>query len=308
MTDPIVIVSPCFNENTTVIKFLIELEQVLAGSDKNFVVVVVDDASIDNTLALLRNHAFTIKNAVLKVITLKYNLGHQGAIYQGIAYARTLGAQNVIVMDADGEDDPLAVLELTKFQNQEVDIVNVVRGKRKEKLSFRVFYQIYKVIFYLITNRSMNFGNYCMINRKIIDATVEKSFIHFAAHLSKLKAKTAKISFDRRSRIDGKSKMNLDSLIHHAFKSFIEYAENLLMVFLKLFLLISLVIVVLTLYVVYQKMFTNNAILGWASTISATFINTALICLGFFVMGILLLNIMAKNSSQHRDNLYKEIN
>jgi len=307
MRDSIVIVSPCYNENTTVIKFLIELENILARSDKSFIVVVVDDSSIDNTLALLQEHVFTIKNAELKVISLKYNLGHQGAIYQGISYARTLGAEHVIVMDSDGEDDPWAVLELTKYLDQDIDIINVVRGKRKEKLSFRVFYRFYKAIFYLITKRAMNFGNYCMINRRIIDTTVETSFIHFAAHLSKLKARRAKILFDRRSRIDGKSKMNLDSLIHHAFKSFIEYAEDLLMVFLKLFLLISLMIIGLTLYVVYQKIFTNNAILGWASTISATFINTALICLGFFVMGILLLNIMAKNDSRHKENLYKEI-
>ena len=307
MRDSIVIVSPCYNENTTVIKFLIELEQILARSDKSFVVVVVDDSSIDNTLALLKEHVFTIKNAELKIISLKYNLGHQGAIYQGIAYARTLGAEHVIVMDSNGEDDPLAVLELTKYLDTDVDVVNVVRGKRKEKLSFRVFYRIYKAIFYLITKRSMNFGNYCMINRRLIDATVDTSFIHFAAHLSKLKARTAKIVFDRRSRIDGKSKMNLDSLIHHAFKSFIEYAEDLLMVFLKLFLIISFAIFVLILYVIYQKTFTNNAILGWASTLSASFINTALICLGFFVMGILLLNIMAKNNSRFKENLYNEI-
>jgi hypothetical protein len=36
--------------------------------------------------------------------------------------------------------------------------------------------------------------------------------------------------YNRLKRIDGKSKMNLTSPVHHAFKSFVEYAEELLMV------------------------------------------------------------------------------
>lgn len=302
--EPVVIVSPCFNENVTVIKFLLELEEVFAKSSLEFVVVVVDDCSTDNTLLLLKGHNFSIPNAQLKVISLKYNLGHQGAIYQGISYARTLGAEYVIVMDSDGEDDPTAILELLKYQYKEIDIVNLVRGKRREKLSFRIFYMIYKIIFFIITKKQMNFGNYCMINKKIIDATVETSFIHFAAHLSKQKAKAIKVVSDRRRRIDGKSKMNLDNLIHHAFKSFVEYAEELLMVFLKLFLIISITTVGLISYILYQKLFTDRAILGWASTLTATFLNIGLICLGFFVMGILLLNIMAKKDVKHREDVY----
>lgn len=305
--EPILIIAPCYNENITAIKFLVELNEVLAEADKSFLIVLIDDASTDDTLKLLKNHKPTAKNVQLRIISLKYNQGHQGAIYQGLLYAQSIGANNVIVMDSDGEDDPMAVLDLVKFQKEDIDIINVERGKRKEKVSFRIFYKLYKIIFYLITTRTMKYGNYCMINKKIIDSTVETSFIHFAAHLSKQKAKTAKIVFDRRRRIDGKSKMNLNNLVHHAFKSFIEYAEDLLMIFLKMFLALAAITLSLVGYVLYQKLFTDNTILGWASTLSASLFNTALICFGFFVMGILLLNILGKKEMKSKDKMYQLI-
>lgn len=302
---PITIICPCYNENTTVIKFLTELDAVLTNSEKKFLVVVVDDASIDNTLALLQTFQFQNNSLELNIISLRFNLGHQGAIYQGLLYAQSIDVQHAIIMDADGEDDPNAVVKLASYVNQPIDIVHVVRGKRKEKISFKIFYFIYKMLFRLVTNNVMNFGNYCLINRKIIDATTETSFVHFAAHLAKQKALRTNIVCDRRKRLDGKSSMNLSSLIHHAFKSFVENAEDLLMVFLKLFLLLALGIVALIAFVIYQKAFTDNAILGWASTLSASLVNTALLCLGFFVMGVLLLNIMARQDSKQRQRIYR---
>lgn len=304
---PVFIVAPCYNENRTVIKFLNELDRILEHSTQQFVVIVVDDASTDDTLSLLSDFNFSSKNLRLNLISLRYNLGHQGAIYQGLLHANSLGANCVIVMDSDGEDDPNAILELITHRNGGHDIVHVVRGKRKEKISFRLFYRMYKVLFRFITKKSMNFGNYCMINQKILSTTAETSFIHFAAYLSKQKAKSHKITYDRRTRLDGKSKMNVNGLVYHAFKSFIEYADDLLMLFLKLFLLLAGLIVCLIGYIVYQKLFTDNAILGWASTLSASLFNTALICLGFFVIGILLLNITNKNDFKYREKIYRQI-
>ncbi|MGV3541173.1 MAG: glycosyltransferase [Rufibacter sp.] len=303
----IAIICPCFNENVTVIKFLTELEQVLASSERKYSIVVVDDASIDNTLALLQQFQLRAENLRLHLVSLQYNLGHQGAIYQGLLYTKSLNFPYAIIMDADGEDDPNAILELEKFIDQPVDMVHVVRGKRKEKFSFRLFYLIYKILFRLVTNHAMNFGNYCLINRRIIDATVDTSFIHFAAYLGKQKARRASIICDRRKRLDGKSSMNLSSLVHHAFKSFVENAEDLLMVFLKLFIILALSIILLIGIIIYQKLFTNNAILGWASTLSASLFNTALLCLGFFVVGVLLLNIIARQESKQRQRIYQVI-
>ena len=299
MRNNVTIITPCFNENVTVVAFLHELVGIVKNLPFHFTVVVVDDASTDNTLKLLQEFKPDADNVTMQILRLKFNSGHQGAIYQGLLFARNLDCEKFIIMDSDGEDDPEAIKELVYIDDYK--IVNVIRGRRKESFTFRASYHIYKIIFNLITGRVMNFGNYCMIDKDILQSTTNTSFIHFAAYLSRHRVESKKIIYNRRKRIDGKSKMNLTSLIHHAFKSFIEYAEDFLMIFLKLFLVIAVAFAGLILYVLYKKIFTNEAILGWASTLTASLFNTAIICLGFFVIGILLLNILAKNKAANHE-------
>lgn len=305
MKENIAIITPCFNENYTIIQFLGRLEETLANLPYHFTVVVVDDSSTDDTLALLSRFSFSAENLVLNVITLQFNLGHQGAIYQGLLYSKGLDVEKFIVMDADGEDDPYAILDI--IVEDQADIVHVVRGKRNEGLFFRVAYYFYKILFRFITSKDMNFGNYCMINRKVLNATLHTSFIHFAAYLSKIRANHAYITHDRQKRIGGQSKMNAGSLISHAFKSLTEYAENLLLIFLKLFIVLAVSFSVLILYIVYQKLFTDNAILGWASTMSVGLFNTALIAIGFYVIGILLLNIAHNRNQSFKRSVYTRV-
>ena len=296
--ETVVIITPCYNENKTVIAFLENLEEVVSTLPQQFEVIVVDDSSSDNTLIMINDFRFVSKNIKLTVLPLKFNVGHQNAIYQGLLYAMRLESNKFIVMDSDGEDDPQAIKELVTYQD--VDIVNVVRGRRKESISFQASYYVYRFIFKIITGKVLNFGNYCMINKKILETTCHTSYIHFAAHLSKQKVKSIHIVYNRLKRIDGKSKMNMTSLVHHAFKSFIEYAEDLLMIFLKIFLIILFFFLFLGGVVLYKKFFTHEAILGWASTVMLGLLNIAIVCLGFFVLGILLLNMISRRSQSNR--------
>jgi glycosyltransferase involved in cell wall biosynthesis len=302
---PVFIITPCYNENNTIIKLLHELDTILPTINEQFNLIVVDDASTDNTLNLLSAFSFTAQNITFKIITVEYNVGHQGAIFQGLLYAGSLNAKHAIVMDSDGEDDPNAIQELVTRKH--TDLTYVVRGKRKEKMLFKVFYKCYQLLFFLITNKRMNFGNFCMLSERMIKVATHSSFIHFAAFLSKQKTIPDKIVYDRRSRLDGKSKMSYNGLLQHAFKSFIEYAEDLLMFFLKLFIVLMLVSFGLIAYILYEKLFTNRAILGWASTLSASLFTIAIMCLGFFVIGLLLLNLVNKKPSDRYTDLYKII-
>lgn len=292
--EKVVILTPCFNENTTVISFLKELEKVVSKLPHSFDVVVIDDASTDNTRALLSEFSFVSSNIKLTLISLKFNVGHQAAIYQGLLYAQKIESNRFIIMDSDGEDDPLAIADLISFEGYE--IVHVARGQRKESLSFKISYYTYRFIFRIITGRILNFGNFCMITKRVLETSCHTSFIHFAAHLSKQKVTSTNIVYNRLRRLDGKSKMNLTSLIHHAFKSFAEYAEELLMVFLRIFLIIILAFFGFIGVVFYKKLFTQEAIMGWASTMTVGLFTTALLCIGFFVLGILLLNLISKRA------------
>jgi len=224
-TRHITIITPCYNESKTVISFLESVEGVLCSNAYSFTVVVVNDCSTDDTLSLLHDFRFKARNLSLHTISLENNVGHQAAIYNGFLFAKTLACEHFIVMDSDGEDAPAVIPAL--LEHLDADIVNVVRNKRREPLSFRVSYYCYKAIFRFVTGKRMNFGNFCLVSRNILEQAVRSNFSHFPAFLSRQKCITRYIVADREVRIGGKSKMGFKKLVDHALLSFAEYGYNM---------------------------------------------------------------------------------
>lgn len=290
----IALVAPCYNEGEVAVRFLVEVENVLANTKERWTLIMVDDASNDNTLELLRTYAPRASNVTVQAISLAYNMGHQEAIYQGLLRASTTTATHFVVMDSDGEDDPEALTVLATHTN--TSIVLVARGKRSESLLFRAGYMGYRLLFRIITGRTISFGNYSMVDRRVLASVLDRSFVHYAAFLSRQRASTSIITYDRRKRIDGRSKMSFRSLSIHAFRSLIEYSEEVLVLFLRSFIFLALVFLVSFITILSIKLFTENAIPGWASTVSISLFNSMLLCLGFFATGLLLVN-----SAQRRE-------
>lgn len=300
----ITIITPCYNESGIITRFLESLETSIADLPYRFCVVVVNDSSTDTTLALLKKFRFKAVNMSLHIANLKFNIGHQGAIYQGFLYARTLEGDHFIVMDSDGEDAPSAIPEL--LIQKDADIVNVVRSKRRESPIFKVCYSLYKLMFRFVTGKRMNFGNFCLISRNVLEAAVHSTFSHFAAFLSKQKGNIKYIAVNREERLGGRSKMGFTKLFYHAFRSFVEYGEDMLMLFFKSFIIVMIAIVVTVGNVVYQKFIAGTAIPGWFSTVFILLVNLAMMCIGFFVIGILLIHL--NNRTQNaREPIYNAI-
>ncbi len=289
------IVAPCYNEGPVIISFLNELSKTLESIDNDFHIIIIDDGSTDNTRQLLQDMTWQSR-ATLELVFLDNNMGHQGAIAQGLRYSSQLDISHLIVMDSDGEDDPKAIQSLVDLQQE--DIIFVSRKKRKESIKFKVFYTFYKLLFLLVTNKKLNFGNYSMISKKVLLEIKDQQFVHYSAFISKLKYHKQYIAFDRRKRIDGTSKMNFDSLVLHGFKSFLEYAEALFFIFLRLFMLIFLFIMIGAGVILYKKYILGSAILGWTSSLMLSLINMAILTLGFFVLGIMLLYSFRKLEAQ----------
>ncbi len=189
----------------------------------------------------------------------------------------------------------------------EYAIAEIKRGKRSEKWSFRIAYRFYKLIFWMITGKTMDYGNYCMISRSIVDRIAFTGFIHLPAYLLKQKDPRTFITFDRGKRIQGESKLGVKGLLIHAFKSFIEFGEDLLLLFLKLFVVICGFLLVVFLDLLYQKFIARTAILGWFSTLAMEMLILAGMCLGFFILGILLLNLIHQQNNRDQQTIYTPI-
>lgn len=95
----VLVVIPAFNESEALPSLLDELAGRTRRADRRLHIVVVDDGSSDGTVDIARAHGAW-------VVELPFNLGVGGAVRTGLRYAMSHGADQVVVIDADGQHDP----------------------------------------------------------------------------------------------------------------------------------------------------------------------------------------------------------
>jgi glycosyltransferase involved in cell wall biosynthesis len=91
---PLVAVVPAFNEAGIIGRVVDEIR----SADPRIEVVVVDDASTDETAGVARSHGAT-------VLQLPFNVGIGGAVQTGFKYAVELGCGLAVRLDGDGQHD-----------------------------------------------------------------------------------------------------------------------------------------------------------------------------------------------------------
>lgn len=227
------------------------------------------------------------------VVELTRNVGHQKAIALGIAYvSRHFPRQPMVVMDADGEDQPqhLSVLEARgKTSNT---IVFARRTKRHEGFIFQFFYRIYKLIFRMLTGKSIAFGNFSYIPGHLTGrvAHVSEIWNHFSGGIIKSRIPYSSIPLERGRRLAGESKMNFTSLVLHGLSAVAVHADTMA-VRLMLFCIGLVCLSVLSIVTVsLLKFFTPFTSPGWATTVVTGF--SSLIMQSFLVSLLLLFVVL----------------
>ncbi len=223
----IVIVTPVYNDWQS-FQFLVnELYKVSSLSQWTIEkIIVVNDGSSD----LIEDLGFISKIPVT-ILNLNNNMGHQRAITIGLSYVEdnVPEVDSVIVMDCDGEDRPIDVDKLieTLINNDSKKIIFAKREKRNETFIFKLFYNIYKLIFYALTTQKLDFGNFSCIPGTLLSKVVSipELWNHFSGGIIKSKIPYVSISTDRGNRYFGESKMNFQNLVLHGLSSISIYLD-----------------------------------------------------------------------------------
>ncbi|MCK4993861.1 MAG: glycosyltransferase family 2 protein [Candidatus Omnitrophica bacterium] len=126
------IVIPVFNEQGSLNALHKKLSSVLEKMDMSYEVIFIDDASTDQSSAILNE--IKKQDGKVKIITLIRNYGQTQAISAGVDEA--LG-EIIVTMDADLQNDPADIPRILAKLDEGYDVVSGWRKKRKDGLWLR---------------------------------------------------------------------------------------------------------------------------------------------------------------------------
>jgi glycosyltransferase involved in cell wall biosynthesis len=127
------VIMPVYNEAECIQSTIEELVGILDSIDASSEIIAVDDGSRDNSLALLRELAKV--ETRLRVIVLRANYGQTAAIAAGIMAA---SGSVVVLIDADGQNDPVEIPRLLQMIEDGADCAAGWRKSREDPISRRL--------------------------------------------------------------------------------------------------------------------------------------------------------------------------
>jgi len=228
------------------------------------------------------------------VLNTPYNMGSQEAINFGIRQqVENFKADLVMVMDADGQDEPEVIPELLKRVQPNTIVVAKRVGKRPEGMLFNILYALYKKGFHILTNVTPDFGNFSAYDQAMADRISKSPNFNITYSLAlPLAGKIIKVPAKRQQRIKGKSRIGFQGLFNHAILSILPYLNIMaqrIAIFSSVLILIGLALAGTSMFL--RIFMSDYAFPNWATTITFGTVTMALqlfmICLILFLFASL---------------------
>lgn len=216
---------PLYNEEKLYPELIARLSKVMDNSKIDISVILVDDGSLDNTSALMRETAF--QDERFTTIFLSRNFGHQLALTAGMAYVDATEA--IFILDGDLQDPPELIEEFYPYLKKGYEVIYAVRKKRKESFIKTLAYKS----FYILLKRISNFdipldsGDFSLVSRRVInDMNRMKEESRFLRGMrSWVGYKQIGLAYEREERHTGESKYTIKKLISLALNGIFNFSE-----------------------------------------------------------------------------------
>jgi dolichol-phosphate mannosyltransferase len=262
------VIIPLLNEDELVTRLLDEVFANLVKTGEKFEIVCVDDGSTDTTLQKLLQ--FREKHNELRVVSLSRNFGLQPAMTAGLEYAK---GDLVLIMDGDFQDPPeLIPVLFNKLKETNADIVSAVRESRNERLSRKIYINVFHKIFNKLSESEQvaKTGNFCIFNKQVHQSILKfternrylpgiRNFVGFR-HES--------ILFNRPERLEGEAKMSRAKLFALAADAIYSFSKWPIKACLYLGMLGVVIFLLAIIYTLASKVL-GFAPIGWSSVFLA---------------------------------------
>jgi len=266
------VVIPCHNEELVLSETTRRLGILFQGlSAKGKIsfeskVYFVDDGSQDKTWNIIRDAA--ANHPFVEGIKLSRNRGHQSAVLAGLMHAE---GDCLISIDADLQDDLSAIEEMVDAHVAGSDIVYGVRKARNSDTPFKRFSAelYYRILAMMGVEIIFNHADFRLMSRRAIDALREFGEVNLFLRgiIPQLGFNSAIVHYDRAERFAGESKYPFSKMLGLAVQGITSFSVVPLRIITTIGLLISILSFAIGLWALWLRLFTQQAIPGWTSTV-----------------------------------------
>jgi len=212
----IIFILPLYNDWKSANKILKKINEIFSKQKAILKIIIVNDCSTEEIGTKIKKLS-NIKT--IKVLNLNKNLGSQKAIYIGLKKIEHETNSVVVIMDADGEDDPSKLKKLINKATQNTNrIVFAKRVKRTENFILKFLNNIRLVLTFLLTGKYLNIGNFCAFSGNNLKKLLSNNnlIIAFSSGAVKNIKNNYYFGIEKKKRYFGSSKVNFYFLIIHS--------------------------------------------------------------------------------------------
>jgi glycosyltransferase involved in cell wall biosynthesis len=265
----VTILTPVYNEEAALLSYERRVGEVLlARTDYDFQVLLIDDGSRDRSWEIIR--AMCARNPQLRAIRLSRNFGSHTALTAGFTHTDD---DCVATLACDLQDPPEVILEFLDHWRAGAQIVWGKRRSRQDE-SWRIWTS--RVFSELLRRHAMppgskfTTGSFLLSDRKVVECYrqfPEQNRITFAL-MAWTGFQQEVVEYDRASRIAGRSSWNLSRMLKVMYDAFIGFSYLPIRLTTLVGVFTSLCAFVLLVYTLISWL-AGVLVRGWTSLVSS---------------------------------------
>jgi len=276
---------PVFNEQDNIEVLYREVVQYLEPLPYRFELLFIDDGSKDATALVLDR--ITQADYRVRALILARNFGFQTALTCGMENA---DGDAVITMDGDLQHPPALLPELIARWEAGAEVVQTIRKDTVgvsffKKMTSRFFYQVINAIskVHIVEGGS----DFRLLDRKVVLSfrRFKESAKFIRGIISSIGYRQEYIEFVAPPRRAGTSKLSFGKMLHFALDGITAYSRLPLRIAFYMGLLLGGGSFALLGHVLFIKVFTEEAVPGWATTSASILLLGGIQLIGLGIIG-----------------------
>lgn len=279
------VVSPVYRAEKILPKLVERIEKSILPLTENFEIILVVDASPDNSWQVIQEIAKT--NSRVKGILFSRNFGQHRAITAGLDYAQ---GEWIIVMDCDLQDQPEEIPRLYQKALEGYEVVLARRHNRQDGFFKRTFSKLfYKTLSFLTgIKHDPTVANFGIYHKKVIDSikSMREHIRFFPVMVYWVGFSQTKLDVEHAAREEGKSSYSFKRLLKLALDIILAYSEKPLTLIIRMGLSISVIAFLFGVITLIRYQLGKIIVPGYTSLIISVWFFSGLIIAVLGVVGL----------------------